>query len=46
MSAREVIEALGRRDWMLATAESCTGGMIARRSPMCRGRRTRSTGAS
>ena len=29
MSAREVIEALTRRDWMLATAESCTGGMIA-----------------
>jgi nicotinamide-nucleotide amidase len=29
MSAREVIAALGRLDWMLATAESCTGGMIA-----------------
>lgn len=29
MIAREVMEALGRRGWMLATAESCTGGMIA-----------------
>jgi len=29
MSAREVIDALRGRGWMLATAESCTGGMIA-----------------
>lgn len=29
MSAAEVIEALKARGWMLATAESCTGGMIA-----------------
>lgn len=29
MSAAEVIGALEARGWMLATAESCTGGMIA-----------------
>jgi nicotinamide-nucleotide amidase len=29
MSAAEVIEALRARRWRLATAESCTGGMIA-----------------
>jgi nicotinamide-nucleotide amidase len=29
MSAEEVIAALGAGRWMLATAESCTGGMIA-----------------
>jgi len=29
MNAAAVIEALKARGWMLATAESCTGGMIA-----------------
>jgi nicotinamide-nucleotide amidase len=29
MSAAEVIDALKARGWRLATAESCTGGMIA-----------------
>ncbi|MDG3042725.1 CinA family protein [Roseicyclus marinus] len=29
MTAADVLEALRRRGWMLATAESCTGGMIA-----------------
>jgi nicotinamide-nucleotide amidase len=29
MSAREVVEALKARGWMLVTAESCTGGLIA-----------------
>ncbi len=29
MSAVEVLEALRRRGWKLATAESCTGGLIA-----------------
>ncbi|PWK62770.1 CinA family protein [Roseicyclus mahoneyensis] len=29
MSAAAVLEALRRRGWRLATAESCTGGMIA-----------------
>jgi nicotinamide-nucleotide amidase len=29
MTAADVIEALRRRGWKLATAESCTGGMIA-----------------
>ncbi|MEL6958040.1 MAG: CinA family protein [Pseudomonadota bacterium] len=29
MTARAVFEALKARGWMLATAESCTGGMIA-----------------
>jgi nicotinamide-nucleotide amidase len=29
MSAEEVIGALEARGWMLATAESCTGGLIA-----------------
>lgn len=29
MTAAEVLEALRRRGWTLATAESCTGGMIA-----------------
>lgn len=27
--ARRLIEALVARDWMLATAESCTGGLVA-----------------
>ena len=29
MTAAEVLDALRRRGWMIATAESCTGGMIA-----------------
>ncbi|WP_227285954.1 CinA family protein [Boseongicola sp. H5] len=29
MTARAVIDALRARGWMLATAESCTGGLIA-----------------
>jgi nicotinamide-nucleotide amidase len=29
MTAAEVLDALRRRGWRLATAESCTGGMIA-----------------
>ena len=29
MTAADVLEALRRRGWKLATAESCTGGMIA-----------------
>ena len=29
MTAAEVLAALRRRGWMIATAESCTGGMIA-----------------
>ncbi|QBY00269.1 CinA family protein [Rhodophyticola sp. CCM32] len=29
MSAEQVIAALAARGWMLATAESCTGGLIA-----------------
>jgi len=29
MSAAEVLDALRRRGWRLATAESCTGGLIA-----------------
>ncbi|MEM1274074.1 MAG: CinA family protein [Pseudomonadota bacterium] len=29
MSARAVLDALKERGWMLSTAESCTGGMIA-----------------
>ncbi|MCU4651862.1 CinA family protein [Roseibacterium sp. SDUM158016] len=29
MSAREVVETLTARGWMLVTAESCTGGLIA-----------------
>ncbi|AHM05179.1 Protein Implicated in DNA repair function with RecA and MutS [Roseibacterium elongatum DSM 19469] len=29
MSARDVLEALKARGWMMATAESCTGGLIA-----------------
>jgi nicotinamide-nucleotide amidase len=29
MTATDVLEALRRRGWKLATAESCTGGMIA-----------------
>jgi nicotinamide-nucleotide amidase len=29
MSARDLIDAIAARGWMIATAESCTGGMIA-----------------
>ena len=29
MSARAVIDALRAQGWMMATAESCTGGTIA-----------------
>ena len=44
--ARALIEAARARGWRIATAESCTGGLVAPRSPTSPARPTSSTAAS